>query len=155
HGTSKPAVSHFFLEVDRSTEILQTVVTRALCYREHYRSGGFAAQFGRRNSEFEQFPFRVLIVVRTAERRDDLARRLLSTKPPVLVQTWLTTFPRMLAQPLGTIWLRPLDYRNVSTVPLSGQTYQEIKQHPGAGSQMRKLSLLAISSSVPRSHLNH
>src|ERR1700730_18293993 len=81
----------FFLEMDRSTEVLDTLVTRSQCYRDFYRRGGLAARQGRPRTEFEQFPFRVLIVVRNAERRNNLCERLLALRPPILSQVWLST----------------------------------------------------------------
>jgi hypothetical protein len=101
----------FFLEVDRSTEVLDTLVIRCRCYRDWYRRGGLAYRHGRPHAEFEQFPFRVLIVVRNSERRNNLAERLLLLRPPILSQIWLTTFVEATSRPLGSIWIRPLDYR--------------------------------------------
>ena len=56
-------------------------------------------------------PFRVLIVLKSAERRNNTAERLLQNNPPILTQAWLTTFDEVTADPLGTIWIRPQDYR--------------------------------------------
>src|SRR6185437_15671045 len=83
----------FFVEIDRSTEVLDTLITRCLCYRDYYRRGGLAGRYGRPRAEFDQFPFRVLIVVRTAERRNNLCERLLSLRPPILSQVWLSFIP--------------------------------------------------------------
>ena len=102
----------FFLEIDRSTEVLDTLVTRSACYRDYYRRGGLAAKQGRPHAEFEQFPFRVLIVVRNAERRNNLCERLLALRPPILSQVWLTTLPEANATPFASIWILPQDYRN-------------------------------------------
>lgn len=96
-----------FLEVDRSTEVLDTLLTRASCYRDFYRAGGLAHRNGRPRSEFEQFPFRVLIVVRNSERRNNLAERLLALRPPILSQVLLTTFTEGISDPLGNIWVTP------------------------------------------------
>ena len=101
----------FFLEIDRSTEVLDTLVTRSLCYRDFYRRGGLAARNGRPHAAFEQFPFRVLIVVRNAERRNNLCERLLSLRPPILSQVWLATLPEATTTPFGPIWVQPKDYR--------------------------------------------
>ena len=101
----------FFLEIDRSTEVLDTLVTRSSCYRDYYRRGGLATRHGRPHAEFEQFPFRVLIVVRNAERRNNLAERLMLLRPAILSQVWLTTFPEATVDPLGAIWVTPQAYR--------------------------------------------
>ncbi len=34
---------YFFLEVDRSSEVQEILVTRAACYFDHYKSGGFTS----------------------------------------------------------------------------------------------------------------
>ncbi len=63
----------FFLEVDRSTETQNTLVNRAGCYLDHYKSGGFAVAHGKPGSEYKEFPFRVLLVLKNAERRNNTA----------------------------------------------------------------------------------
>jgi len=103
-----------FLEVDRSSEQLDTLVNKALCYREYYRSGGYAVRNGKRRTDFEEFPFRVIFVVKNAERRNNLAERLAHNMPPILTQTWLTTQAEVSCNPLGAIWIQPADYRAVT-----------------------------------------
>lgn len=105
----------FFLEVDRSTEPQETLVTRAMCYRDYYRRGGLAVRYGQHAAQFEAFPFRVLVIFRTAERRDNFAHRLLSLRPPILTQSWLTTRAAVTASPLAAVWRRPSDYRSFGT----------------------------------------
>jgi len=102
--------STFFLELDRSTETLETLAARARCYLNYYGSGGFAARFGRPPSEKEQFAFRLLMVFKTAERRNNMAVRLLGNRPQILTHSWLTTFAEVTADPLGPIWVRPKDF---------------------------------------------
>ena len=34
--------------------------------------------------------------------------------PPILTQTWLSTLKEMTTDPLGSIWARPRDYRDVT-----------------------------------------
>lgn len=102
----------FYLEHDRSTESQQVLATKARAYLEHYRSGGLAAKHGRPRSEFREFPFRVLMVLQTAERRDNTIAVLLANKPPTLTQVWLTTFEDVKSNPLGAIWIRPKDRRD-------------------------------------------
>jgi hypothetical protein len=101
----------YFLEVDRSTETQDTLVTRAGCYLDYYKSGGFAVRNRAPRSAFKDYPFRVLMVFKTAERRNNTAERLLQHNPPILTQVCLTTFEEVKADPLGKIWIRPLDYR--------------------------------------------
>lgn len=107
----------FFLELDRSTEPQETLVTRAACYRDFYRRGGLAMRYGGTTADFEAFPFRVLIVFKGPERRDNFARRLLSLHPPILGQAWLATLVEVTTKPLGSIWLRPCDYRALDQLP--------------------------------------
>jgi hypothetical protein len=103
----------FFLEVDRSTESQETLAAKACCYRDFYRRGGLAERHGRSRSEYEAFPFRVLMILRNTERRNNTAERLLTLTPPVLSQVWLTTFAEVTSNPLAAIWVRPSDYRDV------------------------------------------
>lgn len=102
---------YFFIEVDRSTESLDTLVERASNYLYYYHSGGFAERNHAPPSAFRKLPFRVLMVFNTGERLNNVAERLLQTNPPILTHVWLTILPDILSAPLGAIWARPLDYR--------------------------------------------
>jgi hypothetical protein len=104
----------FFLEVDRSTETLNTLLTKAIAYREYYRTGGLAARFGAPKDAFNEYPFRVLMVCKTAERRTNIAERLLQNTPPILTHVCLTTLEEVTTNPLGAIWIRPIDYREAA-----------------------------------------
>jgi hypothetical protein len=44
----------FFLEVDRSSETLATLVSRANGYLDYYRSGGFAVRNGAARSAYKE-----------------------------------------------------------------------------------------------------
>src|SRR5437870_10925407 len=102
----------FFLEVDRSSETQDTLLNRASCYLDHYKSGGFAVQNDAPRSAYKEFPFRVLIVLKNAERRNNTAERLLQSNPPILTLAYLSTFAEVTANPIGPIWVRPSDYRD-------------------------------------------
>jgi hypothetical protein len=104
----------FFLEVDRSTETLETLAVRAACYGDYFRSGGFAVRNGQSKDAYKEFPFRLLIVCKTAERRNNTIERLLHLRPPILTMAWLTTTEEMVNNPLGQIWVRPMDYRDAA-----------------------------------------
>ena len=65
----------YFVEVDRSTETIDTLASKALCYLDYYRRGGFAARHGQPRSKYKEFPFRVLMIFKTAERRNNMAER--------------------------------------------------------------------------------
>jgi Replication-relaxation len=105
----------FYWEIDRSTEAQSVLAEKALHYREHYVQGGLALRFGYgaglAKDFVKDFAFRVLFVFQTPERRNNFAQTLLLMKPPILTQMWLTTMAELQADPLGAIWLRPLDYR--------------------------------------------
>jgi hypothetical protein len=102
-----------FLEVDRSSKVQDRLVRQASCYLDFYRTGGFAVRNGAPRSDFKEYPFRVLIILKSAERRNNTAERLSQNNPPILTQTWLTTLAEVTANPLGAIWIQPADYRNV------------------------------------------
>lgn len=101
----------FYLEVDRGTESQRVLAERAIAYRAHFRSGGFAEARNGRREAFEEYPFRVLAIFKTVERRNNAAERLLLIDPPIKTILWLTTMPEVLRDPLGSIWMRPVDYQ--------------------------------------------
>lgn len=101
----------FFLELDRSTEILDRLVSRGNHYLDYYRSGEFAVRNGGSRSAYKDYPFRVLMVFKTAERRSNVAERLLQNTPPILTQIYLTTIEEVRIDPLGAIWVRPIDHQ--------------------------------------------
>lgn len=100
-----------FLEVDRSNETQDVLVAKANAYRNYYNTGGFAVRHGATPADFQSFPFRVLLVMKSAERRNNTAERLVQNNPPILKMTWLTTLAEVMSDPLGAIWIRPDDYR--------------------------------------------
>ncbi len=101
----------FFIEVDRSTERQEILLKKALCYMDYYRTGGFAVKNGAVRSAYKDFPFRVLMVLKTAERRNNIAERLLQSTPTILTQVWLSTFQEVITSPLAPIWVSPAAYR--------------------------------------------
>jgi hypothetical protein len=103
-----------FLELDRSSQTQDTLTTRTGAYLEHYRSGGFAIHNGAARDQYKEYPFRVLFVFKNAERRNNMAERLLQGTPPILTLVYLSTFAEVTADPLGSIWVRPLDYREAT-----------------------------------------
>lgn len=104
----------FFLEVDRSSETLDTLVSRAQAYASYYKTGGFAASQGAPRSAYREYPFRLLIVLKTAERRNNVIEALLQGIPPVLTLAYLSTIDAVRANPLGAVWCRPVDYRDAT-----------------------------------------
>jgi len=108
-GTSEHT---FFLEVDRSSETQDTLVSRAACYLQYYRSGRFAMKNGATVAEFKEYPFRVLIVCKSQERRNNTALRLIQSNPPIFTQAYLTTLAEATTDPFGCVWLTPAAYRD-------------------------------------------
>jgi hypothetical protein len=101
----------FFLEVDRSTEKLDILVRKAVAYREYYQSGDFAVRNGQPRSAFKEFPFRVLVVCKTEQRRENLSERLLALNPPIRTIVCVTTMAAVLINALTAVCATP-------TVPL-------------------------------------
>lgn len=104
----------FFVELDRSTEALNLLVRRAACYLAYYKSGGFAERSGAMRTAVRDYPLRVLFILKTEERRNNITERLLGHSPPILSHVWLTTLSDLKRDPLGAIWIRPIDYRNAT-----------------------------------------
>jgi len=100
----------FFVELDRSTESNEVLAQKAACYLDFYQSGGFAVRSGGSREGFREFPFRVLVICKNDERRNNIAERLFQNNPPTLAQVWLTTHAEILVAPLGEIWMRTKDY---------------------------------------------
>lgn len=103
----------FFLEVDRSSEPQHRLAAKASAYRDYYSSGNFATRHGHPGAPREDFPFRVLMILRNAERRNNAAESLLRLKPPIHTLVHLTTYEELYRHPLGDIWITPKDYRAV------------------------------------------
>jgi len=118
-GENQPVDQYFFLEVDRGTMNLKRIVKKARQYSQFYRSGCFARELGFPSESRERHPFRVLFVVPSAERRNNIAEKLLQAKTPVKTMIWITTMDELSADPLGAIWMRPRDY----LIAVSGSTF--------------------------------
>jgi hypothetical protein len=64
----------------------------------------------------------VLIVCKTAERRNNTSSRLLQNNPPIFTQAYLTTITEALASPFAPVWLTPAAYRDaVSGTPFNSE----------------------------------
>lgn len=110
----EPYSHYFFLEVDRSSENPSTFADKAYGYQAHYRRGGFAKSLDYPAAEFQDFPFLVLAVLRSTERRNNIAARLVQDPPRTLTQVWCTTLDELDRDPLGAIWIQPRDYLQVT-----------------------------------------
>jgi hypothetical protein len=123
----------FYLEVDRSTEVIRVLCRKAQAFLNHFQTGGMAVRFGRPRDEFKQFAFRVLWVFLNAERRNNAAAAFSMSNPPIVSQAWMTTFDEVIANPMGSIWIRPKDY----VAAVRGTPY-EVSQAPSADPVYRR-----------------
>jgi hypothetical protein len=105
---------YFFLEVDLSNMVQRKLGNKALCYGDYYFSGNFAISQGGRREAKEDFPFLFLVVVENTERRNYTAEQLLENNPQTLTQAWLTTYDEVTKTPLGSIWITPKDYQDIT-----------------------------------------
>jgi hypothetical protein len=103
----------FYLEIDRGTERLQSLVDRAVAYLDHYRSGGYSLWRGAQREEYKRYPFRVLGVFTSERRLRNIAERLLVNDPPVRHQFLLANFAEVIHDPLGPIWSSPADCQSL------------------------------------------
>jgi Replication-relaxation len=141
----------FFLELDRSSEAQDRLTRKAVSYLDYYQSGGFAADGGASRSEYKNYPFRVLMVFKTAERRNNTAEHLLQNDPPIFTQACLSTFEEVTTDPLGVIWTCPRDYReatagtrfDVEHKPNSCGYRRQFERDRLVGSRIKKFALLA------------
>jgi hypothetical protein len=147
---TKGFVHDCFLEVDRSSEVQDVLIAKANDYLTYYNSGGFAVRNGGTVAEKKSFPFRVLMVLKSAERRNNIAERLAQNNPPILMMTWLATLAEVTSDPLGTIWIQPSAYRDVTTgTPFdterklpSGMYRRQPEREAFIESKIKKLRLL-------------
>lgn len=103
-----------YVEVDRSTIPLHVLQRRMQAYASHYRSGGLAIKLGGRAEEYKQYAMRVLWLCKSRERAVHLAEACLSSNPPIRTMMWFAKHDEALSDPLGAIWLRPVDIESAS-----------------------------------------
>lgn len=140
----------FFLEVDRSNENQGTLIAKADCYRNYYRSGGFAARQGAKADDYQRFPFIVLMVFKSDERRNNTAERLLQSASPILRMAWLATIADVIKNPFAAIWVRPIDYReavagtpfDIKSTATSWGYRSQPKRETHVHTKVKKVSLL-------------
>lgn len=103
-----PELQRFFLEVDRGTEKLETIMRKCYAYQHFYQSGGMAARYNARDPK--DAPFRVIFSVESEARRNNIAEALVR-QGSILRLVWITTRADMERDPFGEIYLTPLAYR--------------------------------------------
>lgn len=104
-----PQIQRFFLEVDRGTEKLDTILCKCHGYLHFYQSGGMAARYGA--IQPQHAPFRVLFSVESEARRNNIAEALLR-EGSILRLVWITTRAEIERDPFGSIYLTPQAYRD-------------------------------------------
>jgi len=105
----------FFLEVDRSSETLDTLVAKAGCYLEYFKSGGFADATARRAPTFKEYPVPVLMVCKSAERRKQTRRNgCFKATRQFFPKSVSPPLEEVTTDPLGTVWILPLGYRDAT-----------------------------------------
>jgi hypothetical protein len=124
----------FFLELDRSTETQERIASRCVAYQNFYRSGGFAEWFGANPEDFKDFPFRVLVVLQNAERRNNLMHFCHQQKVPIQQLVWTSTLEEVLKNPLDRIWLCPIDYAKA----VGGTRFDPDRLHPAFFKRYRR-----------------
>lgn len=126
-----PARQRFFLEVDRGSEKLDTILRKCHGYQHFYASGGMAARYGVR--EPREAPFRVLFCVETEARRNNIAEALLR-EGSILALVWITTRAQLERDPFGDIYLTPRAYREA----VAGSAHEPDQLAPAGLRQTRK-----------------
>jgi Replication-relaxation len=139
----------FFLEVDRSTETQDVLVARAGCYHDYYKSGKFAVRNGATRDDYKLFPFRVLFVFKTAERRNNTAERLLQKNLPIFKQVCLSTLEEVTRDPLGAIWINLADYREAT----KGSPFDPERQNSKRGYQRQTAREFFVEKNVRKFRL--
>jgi hypothetical protein len=107
-----PEVQRFFLEVDRGSEKLDTILRKCHGYHDFYQSAGMAARYG--VAAPKDAPFRVIFSVESEARRNNIAEALVR-EGSILRLVWITTRAQMEHDPFGDIYLTPLAYRDAVT----------------------------------------
>ena len=109
-NTDNRDVYDLFLEVDMGTASHTRLADKGVGYEQYYESGRFAARYGSSGAPKEKYPFRVLFVVASAERSNNICEHILQSDEINWTRIWLTSFKKLLTDPLGSIWMRPRDY---------------------------------------------
>jgi hypothetical protein len=106
--TSTQRRMFFFVEVDRSTEVLATLATKMHGYGEFWRGGGFARRLGGPDAQPKQYPVRVLWTFKSEARLRNVSRAFAGqTTGGGGGLAWLATFADATSDPLGRVWSKP------------------------------------------------
>lgn len=108
HSSDGIAEHCFFLEVDRGTETLATIASKALGYRDYYRQGGFAKRMDCDPTNPAKCPFRILFVSSNENRRRNILQSMLEQHPPVRSMACHAITYKVINNPLGAVWCCPI-----------------------------------------------
>jgi hypothetical protein len=100
-----PAPQHFFVEIDRGTESLCELMEKAEEYRRLLKAGVFARRCGSATTEYKKHPFRVLLLLSSERRQENLLTALSTQGFREFVLT--TSVDRACKTPFGCIWRAP------------------------------------------------
>jgi hypothetical protein len=90
----------YFLELDRGTETLDTLLQKMACYNLYYRTGGFAVKNGARADQFKEYPFQVIFVLNSRKRIENFRKLLRELNPPIISQAILAFSDDIIEDPL-------------------------------------------------------
>jgi len=103
--------NYFFLEIDRGTMRLKECARKLGGLREYYFSGGFFKKYGQPGYKKEHYSYRVLITAPTEERRNNLVEKAIEQGS--LEMCWFGLFSEVIQDPLGKVWIRGKEYKEV------------------------------------------
>lgn len=103
-----PERMRFFLEVDRGSEKLDTLLRKCIGYQHFYQSGGMARRHGAIDPR--DAPFRVIFSVESEARRNNIAEALVR-EGGIQRLVWVTTRREIERDPFAAIYLTPHAYR--------------------------------------------
>ena len=124
-------------EVDRGTMPEREFRRKLKGYQQYYFSGGFLKKYGEPGRTIEDYPFRVFTVVPDVMRRNSLVQqaRLIGSNK----MCWFAVLDDFLADPLGKVWVRGLEYRDlVMKLPENMRKALEERETGRPGELVRK-----------------
>lgn len=115
-------IFHYLIEVDRGTKDLKSTTKRDVssqlyAYNPYYFRGGFLRKYGRPADPIQAWPFRVLVTVPTAARRNNVIERMIAEMrsrklSPGSMRAY-ALFDEVLANPFGAIWIREVELAKI------------------------------------------
>ncbi len=103
--------NYYFLEVDRGSAALKECARKLRGLREYYFSGRFFKKYGQPGYRKEDYSYRVLITAPTEERRNNLIEKVIEQGS--LEMCWFGLFSEVIENPLGKVWIRGKEYKEV------------------------------------------